>query len=218
MRDGSTERRDPRAGWRLAAPFACACMLLGAPAARAGGVAIEARNTAGAAAEDAVLVFDPLDATPPPGHGAAAIDQINKKFSPKVSVVRTGTAITFPNSDQIRHQVYSFSTAKPFSLKLYAGSPRAEVLFDHPGLVILGCNIHDQMVGFVAVVDTPYFAKTDAKGKASLDLPPGHYRLRVWHAAIANFNPRPVTVGSDGLTIPLTLDLDPSRDTAVWPD
>ena len=89
---------------------------------------------------------------------------MNKHFVPRVSVVRTGTAITFPNSDHIRHQVYSFSPAKAFTLKLYAGSPKTPVMFDHPGLVVLGCNIHDNMVAFMGVVDSPYFAKTDGLG------------------------------------------------------
>ncbi len=83
---------------------------------------------------------------------------------PRVTVVRTGTAVTFPNSDHIRHQVYSFSHAKIFTLKLYAGSPQHAVVFDQPGLVVLGCNIHDRMVAFVGVVDSPYFAKTDGFG------------------------------------------------------
>ena len=144
-------------------------------------VTVNVTTRSGTAAEDTVIVFDPLDAAPPAERDAAVIDQINKKFVPRVSVVRTGTAITFPNSDRIRHQVYSFSPAKTFSLKLYAGSPKTPVTFDQPGLVVLGCNIHDNMVAFVAVVDSPYFAKTTDAGIASLNLPAGRYRLRAWH-------------------------------------
>jgi hypothetical protein len=92
-----------------------------------------------------------------------------------------GTAVTFPNRDSVRHQVYSFSPAKRFELPLYTGVPQA-VTFDKPGVVILGCNIHDWMIGYVYVSESPYFAKTDAHGKAVLtDLPPRAYVLRVWH-------------------------------------
>jgi plastocyanin len=169
--------------------------------------------------ENTVLIFDPLNATPPPGHDTAVIDQIDKRFVPHISVVRTGTVVTFPNSDHIRHQVYSFSPAKVFSLKLYAGSPSAPITFDKPGLVVLGCNIHDRMVAFVGVVDTPYFALANPAGKAVLNLPAGRYRLRVWHPDLA----RPVAtqelaVGQTGLSIALSIDIDAAPGAvAAWP-
>src|SRR5580692_2161477 len=145
--------------------------VLCAQGALAGVVTVSVTTPSGATAEDTVIVFDPLDATPAASHDAAIIDQVNKRFVPHVSVVRTGTTITFPNSDHIRHQVYSFSPAKTFDLKLYAGSPKTPVEFDRPGLVVLGCNIHDTMVAFVGVVDSPYFAKTSESGGAVLTLP-----------------------------------------------
>jgi hypothetical protein len=81
--------------------------------------------------------------------------------------------------------VYSFSPAKRFELPLYTGVPQA-VVFDKPGIVILGCNIHDWMVGYVYVSESPYFAKTDAEGKAVLtDVPPRAYVVRVWHPQLA---------------------------------
>jgi hypothetical protein len=96
--------------------------------------------------------------------------------------IQGGAAVTFPNKDNIRHHVYSFSATKPLDLKLYSGVPAKPVVFDKPGAVKLGCNIHDWMVGYVYVVDTPYFAKTDKTGSARLDgLPAGDYQLRVWH-------------------------------------
>ena len=91
--------------------------LLCAQAAAAGMVTVNVTNRSGGAAEDTVVVFDPLDDSPAASHGAAIIDQVDKRFVPRVSVVRTGTTITFPNRDRIRHQVYSFSKAKPFTLK-----------------------------------------------------------------------------------------------------
>lgn len=193
--------------------------LLCAHSAAAGVVTLSVNTRSGAAAGDAVIVFYPLDATPPPGHGTAIIDQINKRFVPRVSVVRTGTTVTFPNSDHIRHQVYSFSPAKPFTLKLYAGSPETPVVFDHPGLVVLGCNIHDDMVAFVGVVDSPYFAKTADSGMASLSLPAGRYRLRVWHASAAATLPaQEIMVTAAPLSIPLIIDAAGSAAVAEWPE
>jgi len=182
-------------------------------------VTVSVTTQLGAAAEDTVIVFDPLDTTPPAGHDAATIDQINRTFVPRVSVVRTGTAVTFPNSDNIRHQVYSFSSAKEFSLKLYAGSPKTPIIFDKPGLVVLGCNIHDSMVAFVGIVDSPYFAKTPASGIAILDLPAGHYRLRIWHPNLGAAVPvQEFTVADAPLNIPVKIALQAALDAvAPWP-
>jgi plastocyanin len=194
--------------------------VLCAPAALAGMVTVNVATRSGAAAADAVIVLDPLDATPPMHREAAIIDQVNKRFAPRVSVVRTGTSITFPNSDRIRHQVYSFSPAKTFSLKLYAGSPNTPVIFDHPGLVVLGCNIHDSMLAFVAVVDSPYFAKTSDAGTVSFSLPAGRYRLLAWHPnAVTAVPPREITVAAAPLSIPLSIDVDDkSANVAAWPE
>lgn len=111
------------------------------------------------------------------------MSQENKQFVPEVRVLTVGTELRFPNRDTVRHHVYSFSPAKKFELKLYTGTPANPVLFDRPGVVVLGCNIHDQMVGWILVLDTPYFAQTPATaGKASMgEVPPGRYRLRAWH-------------------------------------
>ena len=189
-------------------------------AARAAAVTVNVTTQSGSAAGDAVLIFDPLDAAPPASRDAAIIDQVNKRFVPRVSVVRTGTTITFPNSDNIRHQVYSFSPAKTFDLKLYAGSPKTPVEFDRPGLVVLGCNIHDTMVAFVGVVDSPYFAKTSPSGNATLTLPPGRYRLRAWHPNELGAIPvQEITVAAAPLSIPLAIDVDKSSSTvAAWPE
>jgi len=112
----------------------------------------------------------------------AVIDQVDKEFMPLVSVIQTGTAVHFPNKDNIRHHVYSFSPTKIFALKLYAGTPSAPVIFDKPGEVVLGCNIHDHMLAYVYVVDTPYFAKTGQDGVARIEgLGDGSYDVRVWH-------------------------------------
>ena len=115
-----------------------------------------------------------------PGTGAQ-IGQRDRQFTPQVSVIQTGTSVTFPNFDTVRHHVYSFSPIQKFELKLYAGTPAAPVVFDKPGTAVLGCNIHDRMSAWVHVVDTALFTKTDASGKATLEVPAGDHRLRSWH-------------------------------------
>ncbi len=111
----------------------------------------------------------------------AIMDQVQKQFQPSVLAVHTSTKVTFPNSDNIRHQVYSFSPAKRFELRLYEGTPSEPITFDKPGAVVLGCNIHDWMVGYIYVTDDPWFAVTDASGVVTLQLPPGHYNVTLWH-------------------------------------
>jgi plastocyanin len=201
---------------------ACLCIsgALGAMGTPAAVVTVNVKTKSGAAGENTIVMFDPLDAAPPPAHASAVIDQVDKRFVPKVSVLRTGTSVTFPNSDRIRHQVYSFSTPKVFSLKLYAGSPQVDVVFDKPGLVVLGCNIHDTMVAFVGVVDSPYFAKIGASGTAEMNLPAGHYRLRAWLPTLVSpVAPRTVTVDKTPQSIPIVVDSDPTSEAvAAWPE
>ena len=114
-----------------------------------------------------------------------SIAQVDRQFSPRVSVVTVGSQVSFPNDDRVRHHVYSFSPAKTFELKLYAGTPASPVEFDRTGVAVLGCNIHDDMVAWVLVLETPYHARTGADGRALLDkVPAGSYRLRTWHEAL----------------------------------
>ncbi len=117
-----------------------------------------------------------------PGPAPTAImDQQNLEFVPHVLVVRTGTAVTFPNGDRVSHHVYSFSATKPFELGLYKGNAYPPVVFDEPGIVVVGCNIHDSMLGYIRVVETPHFAVTNQQGIARIDaVPNGDYAVEVW--------------------------------------
>jgi plastocyanin len=144
-----------------------------------------------------------------------AVDQVDKQFVPYVKPVLVGSKVRFPNSDHIRHQVYSFSPAKKFELPLYGGTDAPPVVFDKPGVVVLGCNIHDWMVGYIYVSETPYFAMTEAEGTASLeDLPPGEYSVRLWHPSMEHSEEttaRLVTVKAEGpVTLEWELSLKPS--------
>lgn len=113
------------------------------------------------------------------------IAQVGKQFSPQVAVVPVGSMVTFPNRDTVRHHVYSFSPAKTFELKLYTGTPANPVQFERAGVIVLGCNIHDQMAAWVLAVETPYFGKTAETGVVTLEgIAPGNYKLRAWHATM----------------------------------
>ena len=119
---------------------------------------------------DAVVYLKGASASMPPAGKTAVMDQVDKRFVPHVLVVQTGTSVEFPNSDTIAHHVYSFSHPNHFKLPIYKGDIHPPVTFDDEGIVVLGCNIHDQMLGYIAVVDTPIFAKTDDAGVATLTI------------------------------------------------
>ena len=141
---------------------------------------------------DVVVAISPAVAMPAGAHPAvgfkpAVMDQRNREFVPRVLVVSVGTSVEFPNNDSVSHQVYSFSAAKRFQLPLYKGESHPPVTFDKPGLVVLGCNIHDAMVGYIYVSDAPYFGATEASGAVTLkDLPAGDYRIVIWGPYVAD--------------------------------
>ena len=168
-----------------AAALVAAAALLAAPVpAAAASVVVEVREAGGAPLVGAV-VFLESDAARRQARPATGLEmgQQDRAFQPGVLVVPVGSAVTFPNHDRVRHHVYSFSPAKKFELKLYSGKPANPVLFDQTGVVALGCNIHDNMVGWMLVLDTPYYAHSSGLGgQARIDgVPPGNYRLRTWH-------------------------------------
>ena len=177
----------------------------------------------------AVLYALPLDARRLPPPAAAVMDQRDRRFVPQILPVQTGAAVSFPNTDSISHHVYSFSPAKRFELYLPKNESRSDrgraerrrgpEVFNRPGVVALGCNIHDWMLAYILVVDTPWFAKADAQGKAVLaELPAGHYRLVVWHPRITDAEAtlrREVRLAADGAEswqLQLRAPLLPARD------
>ena len=174
----------PRVPWRAA----CLAMAIGAPlASPAAALNLSITDTAGKPLLDAVALLEPASGkvTVKP-MADVEISQAKRQFSPRVTLITTGTRVTFPNFDTVRHHVYSFSPTKTFELKLYAGVPGVPLVFDKPGLAVLGCNIHDRMAAWVVVADTPWFARSAADGRARIDaVPAGNYRLRVWHPGLA---------------------------------
>jgi len=189
-----------------------ACLLAGAGFAlapvRAADLVAEIRDSLGNLVADAVIYAEPVGAAAPPprSDARATIDQVNKEFVPRVSVVRAGTQVSFPNSDNIRHSIYSFSPAKTFTTKLYSGREAAPILFDKTGLVVLGCNIHDKMVAWVLIVDTPWYASSGTDGLATIrGIPAGEYRVTATAPS----------VGLKGYSVPLKLDAAAARQTFV---
>lgn len=176
------------------------CCGWAALSATAGSVGVTVRGQQGQPLADAVLMLEPIGAKAPVKPMAdVEIGQRQRRFEPLVSVVTAGTAVSFPNRDTVRHHVYSFSPAKKFEIKLYVGKPEKPILFERSGVVVLGCNIHDQMVGWVVVSDTPWWAKTAAPGTARWDeVPNGAYQLRAWHPSLP--------AGSQGLLKPVTVN------------
>ncbi len=123
------------------------------------------------------------------GHGPGAtgssqmvtMNQKNLAFEPHLLIVESGTEVWFPNADDVRHHVYSFAKAKRFDMTIDSGTTHSEPIeFDTPGIITLGCNIHDDMLAYILVVDTPYFGKTGGDGTAEFELEPGHYTLSIW--------------------------------------
>jgi plastocyanin len=148
----------------------------------------------------------------------ATIDQVDRNFKPLLTVVRKGTPVDFPNSDNIRHSVYSFSAPRTFTLKLYSGKPGQPVIFDKEGFVTLGCNIHDQMIAWVVVVDSPWFARSGATGTVALTgVPEGDYLVNAWHPGLTGAPlTQPVHIGAGSTAQTLRLDARPIQ--SLLPD
>ena len=181
--------------------------------ARAGTLNVTVTDSQGTPVKDAVVYAAPSGGKAAARAQSAVIDQVDLQFTPYVSAIQVGTAVTFPNHDNVRHHVYSFSPAKKFELPLYSGVPAEPVVFDKEGVVTLGCNIHDWMLAYVAVVGTPDFQITRDDGRATLrNLPAGSYRVEVWQPrmrASPEKLAQTVDVGGASSDLAFTLELKP---------
>lgn len=170
--------------------------LLCAPAIAAD-LSVTVADVQGLSVPDAAVYLLPLQGKAPRGSQKGSIEQMDKTFIPYVSVVQAGTAVSFPNKDTVRHHVYSFSAPKVFDLKLYSGTPSQPVVFDKPGLVALGCNIHDWMLAYVLVVETPWFAVSKDRGNAVVEnVPAGDYNMLIWHPRMKEEMMQQIKVGA----------------------
>jgi plastocyanin len=165
--------------------FAIALFATGlAGPASAGDLVLTLTTSAGKPVADAVVMVRAAGAprSGPRVAGPLTVSQKDTQFHPFVLIAPVGAEVSFPNLDPFHHHVYSFSKAKTFELKLYGKDQARKVAFDTPGVVGLGCNIHDQMSAFIRVVDTPYAVKTGANGQVTLrDIPAGPATVTVWH-------------------------------------
>ena len=214
MRIKATVHRDGRGkpGMRAALPLVTLCAVFAGAGrgAAAADMTVSVLDSAGHGVAGIVLIAE-SDTAPADKHvvRTATMDQQHMQFVPRILVIQTGTAVDFPNSDQIQHQVYSFSAPKTFKLSLYAGHKYPPVVFDRPGLVTLGCNIHDGMIGYIYVTDSPFSGRSDDSGQLLLHgLPAGNYTLTAWH-------PQMQEPGGSSLQLRLTL-ADNSHPTPVF--
>ena len=174
---------------------------------------VTVKDTQGGVSHHAVVELQPLfdddwsDVTPV----VSQMKQQDALFTPFVMAVQTNTPVSFPNLDEFRHQVYSYSKAKKFELRLYGKDESKKVVFDKRGIVSLGCNIHDNMLAYIYVTDGPYFAVADSKGIAEFStVRPGKYQLSIWHPDQKNRRQnytQPVTITADSIEMSATIEL-----------
>ncbi|AMD00439.1 Cupredoxin [Halomonas chromatireducens] len=193
------------------------CLGLLAPAAQATRIVIIDANS-GDPLENAVVEIQTGTAEPTQ---SAEVMQRDAAFHPHVSVIPTDSAVSFPNRDTTRHHVYSFSPAKVFDLELYLQETPPPVHFDRTGVVVLGCNIHDQMQAFIVVSDALHVAVTADDGVAEFDgLPTGSHDVRVWHPQLSDTHQHwwegSVEVGQS-LTVSLSLEGTPPPPETLSP-
>ena len=159
-------------------------LLLATTPALAGTLTVRVTDSAGKPARDVVVALHAIGRADlaPRLSGTYQVSQKDTQFHPFISVVPVGAKVSFPNFDPFKHHVYSFSPIKRFELKLFAKDQTRSVTFDKPGVVAIGCNIHDSMSAFIYVTDTPFAESVGATGEVSFQtLPAGRYTLSVWH-------------------------------------
>lgn len=191
--------------------LAAALVLLATSTAAGNTLDLRIIGSDGLPLEHAVAWFD-IDDDRVSREQTAEMDHRDMQYRPHVLAVQRGTSVAFPNRDQVRHHVYSFSPAKRFEVPLYRGREADPVVFDTAGVVILGCNIHDHMVGYVVVVDTPHFGTpvASADGVIELAIPRGveEAELVIWHPVLEQSGrPHRQTIRL-GDSASLTVDLD----------
>ena len=161
------------------------CATLGSIAfgANSSSLSVAVRDERGVPVSEAVVMVYPAGgASKPMRFGPNVMAQRNLAFAPGTLIAAKGSSVSFPNFDRVRHSIYSFSKAARFEINLYGKDQTRAQSFPIAGSVALGCNIHDNMRGYIKVVDTPFAAKTDRNGLVNLsDLPNGAATVKIWH-------------------------------------
>ena len=159
----------------------------------------------------------------------AVMDQVDFQFKPKVLVVNQRQLVDFPNSDDVRHHVYSFSSPKAFEIKMFTGSEADPVQFDKPGIVVLGCNIHDSMIGYIYVAENEHTYLSNAQGKISIDMSVfkqlaaeqlSVLNATIWHARLSatNAQRQSITLNVDENSQTIKLNILLPKDTQASPN
>jgi hypothetical protein len=160
--------------------------------------------------DGAVVVARSLTVNPAPSERPveAVMVQANRQFVPYILPVPMNVPVSFPNQDNTAHHVYSFSPVGSFELPLYKGDAPAPIVFTKPGVVPLGCNIHDWMIGYLFVVESPWYMQLENNTGAFTDLPPGQYEFTLWHPALGDQTQPswPVTVTPGDQTVVLEVN------------
>ena len=214
--------RLPGAAGRSLLGWVLAIAIAGPPATRAATVTATVTDEVGKPLPGAVVAI-----MPEPGHApvipalvaariaSASIDQKDETFVPQVVVVRVGGTVTFRNSDNIRHHVYSFSPPRRFEMVQLPGEASQPLIFDKPGAVAIGCNIHDHMTAYVFVTEAPWAMVTNDTGQAILsDIPAGGFIATVWHPRLrpkAPPSPLGFTIANQDSRLAITLSVLPPR-------
>lgn len=197
------ERPDLRSSAQARAFALLAAMFCLPGLAFAGPVEVRFEQVDGRPIAGAVAMLRAVEGSRAPAPAIDAVmDQLDRRFVPDVLVVPVGSRVTFPNSDPISHQVYSFSPIRRFQLPLYRGKPYPPVDFPQAGVATLGCNIHDEMRAYIIVTDGQHYGRTSAEGVWRVgDVRPGAYILNVWHPRLREpqaMIERRIEVGAQG--------------------
>lgn len=195
--------------------LAAALLLMVFGPAEAATFTVAVSDQDGRAVENAIVMLIPQSKAgmPEPVSRLTAekkIDQRNETFLPLVTVVPKGGRVIFQNNDTTTHQVYSFSPVKQFEITLNRGQDSPPVVFDNTGVAALGCNIHDHMIAYVFVAESPWTAQSAANGRAAVEAPSGTYQMQVWHPRLSAGRQPPatiVTINAQDSTLPVTLRL-----------
>ncbi len=177
-------------------------------------VQVNVQSKSKQALADMVVYLEPLSGQVlAPSTETLVINQTNKAFSPYLSVIQANQITRFTNQDDITHHIYSVSKGNKFSFKIRAGQSNASTVFDHSSEIAMGCNIHDWMSGYLMVVDTPYFAKSNTLGMANFShVKSGKYRIVVWHPQMRESNNRLIIEkdinGDSYFSVNLTAELE----------
>ncbi len=146
----------------------------------------------------------------------AIMDQVNRQYNPHVLAIHKNQKVSFPNSDNVRHHVYSFSKTKSFEMKLYAGTPNTPITFENEGVVVLGCNIHDSMLGYIVVYDDGKFGIVDDAGKIVFSEPKKAVTsLNIWHPNLADKTKTHYSghlSGHDSITVTINITHPPKKN------